>query len=371
MRRIFDWALACVLFALVLSFSASTFAQIAISVSFGPPALPVYVQPPCPAPGYIWTPGYWAWDDDYGDYYWVPGTWVPAPEPGYLWTPPWWGWDNGVYIFHEGYWGPRVGFYGGIDYGFGYPGEGFYGGRWDGDHFYYNRSVTNVNITNVQNVYNETVINRNVTVNRVSYNGGPGGLKVQPRPQDEVAARERHMGPVQAQTEHLRTARFDPELRATQNHGRPPVAATPNPTQFRGRGVVTARAAGSPYQPPQNRSNAPREGASAPRGGFRPFVHPNDVPQYRPSNPPNRGNSAPNERYQRQQDQLLARHQQERQQLQQRQEQDHQRVQQRSNNNQPRMQQMEQRHQQQTQQLQQRQFNQVQRLQQRQAPPRK
>jgi hypothetical protein len=33
-------------------------AQIGISVSFGPPALPVYEQPPCPDEGYIWTPGY-------------------------------------------------------------------------------------------------------------------------------------------------------------------------------------------------------------------------------------------------------------------------------------------------------------------------
>ena len=37
-------------------------AQIAvgISVHVGPPAIPVYVQPPCPTEGFLWTPGYWA-----------------------------------------------------------------------------------------------------------------------------------------------------------------------------------------------------------------------------------------------------------------------------------------------------------------------
>ena len=100
-------------------------AQIAIgiSVNVAPPALPVYVQPPIPSPGYIWAPGYWAWDDEVG-YYWVPGTWVSPPGEGLLWTPGYWGWTDGVYSFHAGYWGPTVGFYGGVAYGFGYTGVG-------------------------------------------------------------------------------------------------------------------------------------------------------------------------------------------------------------------------------------------------------
>src|ERR1700727_1525572 len=67
-----------------------------------PPALPVYEQPPIPAPGYIWTPGYWGNGSD--GYYWVPGTWVEPPQPGLLWTPGYWGWFNGAYIFSRGYW---------------------------------------------------------------------------------------------------------------------------------------------------------------------------------------------------------------------------------------------------------------------------
>jgi hypothetical protein len=47
------------LFALLmLAMSAASFAQIGISITIAPPALPVYEQPPHPAQGYIWTPGY-------------------------------------------------------------------------------------------------------------------------------------------------------------------------------------------------------------------------------------------------------------------------------------------------------------------------
>jgi WXXGXW repeat (2 copies) len=178
----------------------------------------VYEQPLCPAEGYIWTPGFWAYDYDYGDYYWVPGTWVLAPEPGFLWTPGYWGWGGDRFIFHEGYWGPRVGFYGGINYGFGYFGNGYEGGRWDHDRFFYNRSVNNVNVTNIHNVYNTTVIS-NTPVNRVSYNGGSGGIGARPTREEEAAARERHVPPATAQTQHVQAARTNPELRASLNHG--------------------------------------------------------------------------------------------------------------------------------------------------------
>ena len=92
--------------------------------------------------------------------------------------PGWWGWEGGGFLFHEGYWGPVVGFYGGINYGYGYFGHGYEGGRWDHDQFYYNRAVNNVNVTNIHNVYNTTVINNNS--NHVSYNGGNGGITARP-----------------------------------------------------------------------------------------------------------------------------------------------------------------------------------------------
>ena len=100
------------LVATLLFVPAVSFAGVFISVGIAPPALPVYTQPVCPAPGYIWTPGYWAYGTD--DYYWVPGTWVQPPSVGLLWTPGYWGFTGGVYAFNAGYWGPQVGFYGEI-----------------------------------------------------------------------------------------------------------------------------------------------------------------------------------------------------------------------------------------------------------------
>jgi hypothetical protein len=363
----------CWLFALVVSvMSAASFAQVSIAIRIGPPALPVYEQPLCPAEGYIWTPGYWAYDYDYGDYYWVPGTWVLAPEPGFLWTPGYWGWGDDRFIFHEGYWGPRVGFYGGINYGFGYFGNGYEGGRWDHDRFFYNRSVNNVNVTNIHNVYNTTVIN-NTTVNRVSYNGGSGGIDARPTRDEEAAARERHVPPVAAQTQHVQAARTNPELRASSNHGRPPVAATPRPGGFNERGVVPAKEAGAPYHPEANRAaEQPRGNASVPRPGNsvpRPptAFHAKDLtPHPRPA-APNTGNAKLDQKYQQQQEKLYAKQQQDHQRLQQKQEQDHQRMAQQQANE-ARTQQMEQRHQQQTQQLEQRHVQQQQHMQQRQQP---
>jgi len=34
--------------------------SVGIGINIEPPALPVYVQPPCPQPNFMWTPGYWA-----------------------------------------------------------------------------------------------------------------------------------------------------------------------------------------------------------------------------------------------------------------------------------------------------------------------
>ncbi len=59
-----------------------------------------------PGDGYVWTPGYWAWGDDIQDYYWVPGTWVPAPEPEYLWTPGYWAADRRRLFLAPGLLGP-------------------------------------------------------------------------------------------------------------------------------------------------------------------------------------------------------------------------------------------------------------------------
>jgi hypothetical protein len=358
MRRILFFC-TFLLALVVLSAPTPSFAQIGISVAFGPPALPVYEQPVCPGDGYLWTPGYWAWDPDAGDYYWVPGTWVLAPEVGFLWTPPWWGWLNGAFLFHAGYWGPHIGFYGGINYGFGYFGTGFVGGRWDGGHFFYNRDVMNINVVNIHNVYNEHV---NVTVNHVSYNGGEGGIVARPSAEEERYANERHIGPVAAQTQHIDAARANRDMRASVNQGRPAIAATGRPGEFSGHDVVAAREAGGAYHPPANRAPENREGGAE---GGRTFTHPNDVPPIEHMAKPNTGDAARDQKYQQQQDKLFAKQNQERQNLQQKQDQEHQQAEARGAS-QAQRQQMEQRHQQQTQHMVQQHQQQTQHLQQRQ-----
>ena len=229
----------CLVLALsVLAISASSFAGVFVSVNIAPPALPVYAQPACPGDGYIWTPGYWAYGDD--GYFWVPGTWVVAPEPGLLWTPGYWGWNGGAYLWHVGYWGPHIGFYGGVNYGFGYFGEGYEGGYWRGRTFFYNRTVNNITITNVH------IYNRNVVVHersRVAFNGGPGGLDRRPSHEQERFMHERHFEATHMQVEHEHGARGNRELLASVNHGRPTIAATARPGEFHGRNVVGVRAA--------------------------------------------------------------------------------------------------------------------------------
>jgi WXXGXW repeat (2 copies) len=237
-------AIIAALFALSLaSLPAPASAGLFISVGIAPPPLPVYDQPPIPGDGYMWTPGYWAWDDAAQDYYWVPGVWVLAPEPGYLWTPGYWGYSDGVYVWNAGYWGTTVGFYGGVCYGFGYTGVGFYGGYWTEGHYYYNRSVTNIsNTTVITNVYNKTVINNNVT--NVSYNGGQGGIKTTPTPQERLAASQHHLPPNSLQTQHQELASHDHSLFSKVNNGKPSIAAVTKPGNFSGPGVFAAKAAG-------------------------------------------------------------------------------------------------------------------------------
>jgi hypothetical protein len=305
----------------MLFLSTASFAQVGVSVSIAPPELPVYDQPVCPGDGYIWTPGYWAWD---GEYYWVPGTWVLAPEAGFLWTPGYWGWGGSGFLFYDGYWGPTVGFYGGINYGFGYFGHGYEGGRWENGHFFYNTAVNHVNSDIIHNVYNTRVDERSVS--HISFNGGNGGINERATPQEEAAAHDRHIPPVAAQTQHAYSARNNPQQRVSANHGTPPVVATARPN-------IAA--------------------------------HPKELPPIEHPAAPNTGNTKLDQKYQKQQQTVIAKQTQERQNLQQKQENEHQQLA-RQNAAPEKVQQVEQQHQQQTQQLQQRHTQQTQQMQQRQ-----
>ncbi len=260
--------LGLVLAALPVISSAGVF--VGVSVNIAPPPLPVYVQPACPQSGYIWVPGYWAWND--GGYYWVPGTWVLPPQVGLLWTPGYWGWDGGLYVWHAGYWGPHVGFYGGVRYGFGYDGVGFVGGYWRGGVFFYNRAVVHVGPTFVTNVYYHPVF-YHATYEHVSFNGGPGGIAARPTRQQIAFDHERHIGFTRVQQRQQRMAFADRSLRADYNHGRPPIAATGRPAVFHGHGAVAAHAAGGPvhltssHGAPPMRGDRPAWATGQPRAG--------------------------------------------------------------------------------------------------------
>lgn len=245
-----------------------SFAQVdvGVSITLAPPELPVYEQPPIPEQNDIWTPGYWAYGDE--GYFWVPGTWVQAPQVGFLWTPAYWGYGDGGYAFHAGYWGPHIGFYGGINYGYGYGGSGYQGGRWDHGQFAYNRTVNNItNTTIIKNVYNENVVNNTTT--RVSFNGGNGGVRAEPTAEERQFAAAPHIPPTSVQMQHQQEAKSDRNQLASVNHGAPPIAATPRPGVMSGAGVVHGRAAeaqeaphGAPNQAPNRAPQAPAAGHS-------------------------------------------------------------------------------------------------------------
>jgi len=192
-----------------------------------PPPLPDYDQPQAPGDDYLWTPGYWAWGR--GGYYWVPGAWVEAPYPGALWTPGYWGFHNHRYGFYRGYWGPHIGYYGGVNYGFGYVGVGYEGGYWHGGHFNYNRSVNNINVSINRNVYNHPVRDDHRGGGRVSFNGGQGGIQMRARPAEMAARREEHAPPMRAQIQHQQAASTNRAQFANVNHGRPASAVVSQP----------------------------------------------------------------------------------------------------------------------------------------------
>jgi hypothetical protein len=223
-----------------------------------PPPLLIDEQPPCAEEGYLWTPGYWAWG---GGYHWVAGTWVRPPHVGVLWTPGYWEFAGPFYVFHPGYWGPHIGFYGGINYGFGYGGVGFLGGRWVGNSFAYNRTVNNLDASVIHNTYRETVSN-NAVRSRVSYNGGSGGTTAAASAQERAAAAEPHLPPTTSQRQVMLRAAANPPP-ATLVKRISTTSSAPRPARAHG---TVAPAAPAPTRAPANAATArntpaPPEGA--------------------------------------------------------------------------------------------------------------
>ena len=240
--------------------------------------------------------------------------------------------------------------------GYGYGGVGYEGGRWEGNRFLYNTSVNRVNTAVIHNTFNAPV--SNASESHVSFNGGQGGVEARPTAQQEAFAKEQHMGPVDAQTQHMQLARNNPELRASANQGKPPIAATSKAGDFTS-GFVAAKQAGGEYKAPL--PDAP----SAHGSRVDTINHASELPSH-DFKAPNSGNATTDKSYQQQLNELSSRQTQDHEKLEQQQEEEHQQATQK-NYSDKQIQQMEQRHSQQTEQLEQRHSSENRQMEQRQS----
>ena len=185
--------------------------------------------------------------------------------------------------------GPHIGFYGGINYGFGYIGIGFVGGYWNHDRYFYNRAVTNVNVTHITNVYTHNVVVNNIDNRRISYNGGPNGIRRMADPREAAALNEAHIPPTAAQrfralgrrrsravlraqpgppAARLHGARPGPSA-GSRPDGAPSPGAGPRGDRHNDSGLRSTSTAPRPDQNPGGPGPRPNERAAPPQGRRR------------------------------------------------------------------------------------------------------
>lgn len=75
-------------------------AAVDVFIDVAPPA-PRYEVLPAPRAGYVWQPGYWAWDNN--RHHWRKGHWV-RERKGYYWHPSRWEQRDGRWQFERGRW---------------------------------------------------------------------------------------------------------------------------------------------------------------------------------------------------------------------------------------------------------------------------
>jgi hypothetical protein len=179
----------------------------------------------------------------------VPGTWVLPPNTGDLWTPGYWAFENTGFRWHIGYWGRTVGYYGGLNYGYGYSGRGYQGGRWNQGHY--------------RRDFHESA--RRPGNSQVSFIGGQGGWPSRPPNPDLHPRPNEHSAPSDAQMMHEYAAVTRPTQRATGSRERPLVAATPRPSAFEAAGAEHARS-DPPLRQAPHADAEPRNGRPASPG---------------------------------------------------------------------------------------------------------
>lgn len=88
------------LLSLALTAGSGAFAQVSFNIVLAPPA-PVHEMVPVMPQGYVWAPGYWAWNVD--RHIWVRGRSM-LQRTGYRWEPDRWEQHSGNYVRQPGRW---------------------------------------------------------------------------------------------------------------------------------------------------------------------------------------------------------------------------------------------------------------------------
>ena len=195
-----------------------------------------------------------------------------------------------------------------------------------GQQFYYNTTVSHVNATNIHNTYTQTVVN-NTTVNRVSFNGGTGGVAVRPTAAEQAAARAPHRPATAVQVQHRQAVMASHTRLASDNRDKPQIAATSRPAELNGREVVKASSAGTPEKASRTvvAAKAHNPGANT-AAETRAPVHAADLPPVARQAAPTTGNAERDRVNQQAQDNLRVSQEKQRQELQQQQAADHERA---------------------------------------------
>jgi hypothetical protein len=66
-----------------------------------PPPVVEEVIPPQPGRRYVWTSGYWTWNNRW---VWQPGQWVLPPRERAVWVPGHWTEHRGEWVWQSGQW---------------------------------------------------------------------------------------------------------------------------------------------------------------------------------------------------------------------------------------------------------------------------
>jgi hypothetical protein len=186
-----------------------------------------------------------------------------------------------------------VGYYGGVNYGFGYMGIGFAGGMWDHGFFRYNTAIMHVDGRYIHNTFEDRGMVDRYTVARgshVAFSGGPGGIHHDPMPEERIAERDSHMDRSSFQMQHEGAARNDHSSYFKANGGHPATLAVQRPMtapmhngpQSMGRPEQQMRTESHPQMRPEPQ----QQSRPSPQQQMRPAPQQHAAPAAKPSAKP-------------------------------------------------------------------------------------